>query len=54
MRDDEGVGSRVSQQLLRLGEVEAGVNRAVDHLHGHGLVRGQRLLVVDTRLREHN
>ena len=54
VRDDERVRSRVSQQLLRLGEVEAGVYRAVDHLHGHGLERGQRLLVVDTRLREHN
>ena len=52
--DDESGRLRVSDQLLGLGEVEAGVYGAMNDLHGHGLKGSQCLLILNTRLCEND
>ena len=51
---DQTARPRLLHQLLGLGEVEAGVDGAVDDLHGQRLEGSESLLVGDARLSEHH
>ena len=54
MWQDQTARPRLLHQLLGLGEVEAGVDGAVDDLHGQRLEGSESLLVGDTWLSEHH